>query len=312
MNETKPILSPCRSCKKMVCRTHGRDCYNVRDDSKDVYLGSKEILANAKAASALVDNGRAGQLNRIEEIIEFCRERLFQTVGVAYCFGIKNLAMEFCQILENAGFNTVPVSCTSGAVMEREIDSQKQGDVVSCNPAGQALVLNQKKPDFVVEMGLCLGHDVIFHETLMLPFTVLMVKDRTVRHHPASLFFGYEDLNTAFLKGLDDSFAMKSPQWLFERLTEVPKLLTIIDFRSAEAFQKAHIQGSMNMLLKELPNRLSELDRHKATICVCNGSVQSAYGIMFLFSRGFGDVHNLSGGFSRWQRDGFPSEASSQ
>ena len=303
MNDPHRVSSPCRKCNNMVCRSRVRDCHNVRDESLAAYLNDANTLQTAHAASALVDNGRAGSLNRIEEIVEFCKARNYTNVGVAYCFGIKPMAMELCERLEQAGLHTVPVSCTSGAVMERQIDTSKTTDVVSCNPAGQALVLNRKKPDLVVEMGLCLGHDMIFRQLLDIPLTVLLVKDRTVAHNTASLFSSYTDANAGFIADLDESFGMKSPSWLLEQLEQMPERMTVIDLRSAAAFERSHVPGSRHMLLKELPGRVDELDRNKHIVCVCNGSVQSAYAIMFLYSRGFRNVHNLSGGFSRWERE---------
>ena len=305
MNDNRRALSPCRKCGNMVCRTRMKDCHSVRDESLEVYHGSADTLEIAHAASALVDNGRAGTLNRIEEIIEYCRERAYRHVGVAYCFGIKTLAMELCEMLEGAGLQTIPVSCTSGAVLERQIDERKTSDVVSCNPAGQALVLNRKKPDIVVEMGLCLGHDMIFHQTLDAPLTVLLVKDRTVGHHTASLFSNHTDSNAAFINSLDDSFGMKPPSWLAEQIESAADDITVVDLRSESAFNNGHIPGSIQVLLKDLPDKVKTLDRNKTVVCVCNGSVQSAYAIMFLYSRGFRHLANLSGGFSRWQREGF-------
>ncbi|MBN2716657.1 MAG: DUF1847 domain-containing protein [Deltaproteobacteria bacterium] len=296
----------------MVCRTHARDCHDVHDASVSVYHNSAEMRTIAQSASALVDNGRAGTLNRIEEIIEYCYSRKYSTVGVAYCFGLKDLAIEFCEMLEAAGLTVAPVSCTSGAVLERQIDPSKSNDAVSCNPVGQALVLNRTKPDIVVEMGLCLGHDMIFRQTLDIPLTVLVVKDRTVAHHTASLFSSYVDANTSFIQNLDDSFAMKSPNWLREQIDTNSGNMEIVDLRSSAAYEKNHIPGSINIPLRVLPLHAGSLNLRKHIVCVCNGSVQSAYAIMFLYSRGFRNVHNLSGGFSGWEREGFGTTSSIQ
>ncbi|HAR64215.1 MAG: hypothetical protein DKM50_09515 [Candidatus Margulisiibacteriota bacterium] len=49
---------------------------------------------------------------------------------------------------------------------------------------GQAGAINKDDVAFVLEMGLCLGHEVLFHQHLKKPFTVFIVKDRVDGHDP--------------------------------------------------------------------------------------------------------------------------------
>lgn len=63
-------------------------------------------------------------------------------------------------------------------------------DAVACNPIGQAQTLNDGQCQFVIEMGLCLGHDVLFHQHIKKPYTVLAVKDRVYRHDPLGFLEG--------------------------------------------------------------------------------------------------------------------------
>lgn len=179
--------TPCDACKEMRCRNKSDDCYGVKDHSREVY-SEKETFNTALAASELIDNGRAGTLSRVEEVLEYCKIRQFKRIGIAYCFGLTKIAKAFAALLEKDGFNALPVACTAGGVKEKEIDRRKTVETVSCNPAGQALVMNRLKPDLVVEIGLCLGHDIIFHQNLEVPHTVLIVKDRVYGHAPASFF----------------------------------------------------------------------------------------------------------------------------
>jgi len=53
---------------------------------------------------------------------------------------------------------------------------------LSCNPAGQALYLAEKKTELNIMMGLCLGHDMIFNAKSEAPVTPLIVKDRKLKH----------------------------------------------------------------------------------------------------------------------------------
>lgn len=172
----------CLDCKNKSCKTQGADCFGLHDASLEIYKG-EGVLDSVKSSSTLVDNGRAGQLSRFQEVIEFCKLQGYKKIGLAYCFGMEDLADEVREKMTSQGLNILPARCTMGGVKESEINSEKTNDVISCNPAGQATFLNERA-DFVVEMGLCLGHDVIFHKELTVPFTVLIVKDRVYNHNP--------------------------------------------------------------------------------------------------------------------------------
>jgi len=93
--------------------------------------------------------------------------------------------------------------------------------------------------------------------------------------------------------------------WLVE---PAPPLL--VDVRAEAAFLASHVPGSLNVPLRTLPDRYRELlpDRKRRVVFVCQGSVQSAYALAFLASRGYREVYNLSGGFSRWTGQGHPVE----
>ena len=126
-----------------------------------------------------------------QELIEFCHSQNYSHIGLAYCFGMESLAGEIREKMQAEGLNIIPARCSMGGVKEREIDREKATESYSCNPAGQAAFLNERA-DFVIEMGLCLGHDVIFHQELKVPFTVLLVKDRVYGHAPLEGIRNYQ------------------------------------------------------------------------------------------------------------------------
>ena len=206
--------------------------------------------------------------------------------------------------MKAAGQNVRSYRCTINGIRENEVH-ESLGSAVGCNPVGQALSINQEEIDFVVEMGLCLGHDVLFHETLKVPYTVFMVKDRVFNHNPALAFPTYSDRNSDFLAKMDSSFKIKGHDWLKERIKEADPP-AIVDVRAESAYQSGSIPGSINLPLNTLPEKYAEVlgpPGEREIVCVCNGSVQSAYAIMFLYSRGYTQVYNLSGGYSRWSRE---------
>jgi uncharacterized metal-binding protein len=172
----------CLDCTSKSCRKKGADCYGLKEKSLDVY-SEADTLNTVRSSGRLVDDGRAGTLSRFQEVIEFCTLQGYKKIGLAYCFGLESLALDIREKMAASGLSLVPARCSMGGVGERDIDPDKTKDVVSCNPAGQALFLNENA-DFVIEVGLCLGHDVIFHQELSVPFTVLLVKDRVYGHNP--------------------------------------------------------------------------------------------------------------------------------
>ncbi len=178
----------CLDCKSKSCKMKGTDCFDVKSISHEIYARD-EVNSLIKNSSKLVDGGRAGELSRFQEVIEFCQLQNYRNVGLAYCFGLESLALDIREKMVAAGVGVIPARCTMGGIKEREIDENKETEAISCNPAGQAHFLNQRA-DFVIELGLCLGHDVVFHNELTVPFTVLLVKDRVYNHAPLK---GIED-----------------------------------------------------------------------------------------------------------------------
>lgn len=180
----------CLDCSAKACQKNGADCFGLHEISREIY-NRKDVNSMLKNSSKLVDNGRAGELSRFQEVVEFCLLQGYQNIGMAYCFGLEDIAHEVRDKMVGAGLGVVPARCTMGGVKEKHIDSEKETDAISCNPAGQARFLNERA-DFVIELGLCLGHDVLFHQELTVPFTVLLVKDRVYEHAPIKGIHNYE------------------------------------------------------------------------------------------------------------------------
>ena len=72
----------------------------------------------------------------------------------------------------------------------------------------------------------------------------------------------------------------------------------VIDFRNKMVFAKSRIKSSINIDIKNLSEVFKVIDKNREIIAVCNGSIQSAYAIYYLYLMGFDKVYNLSGGFS--------------
>lgn len=82
----------------------------------------------------------------------------------------------------------------------------------------------------------------------------------------------------------------------------------IVDVRDPAAFAAGHMRDAKNIPLKELPNRISELDKFKSrtVIAVCQAGVQSAKAATQLKKAGFNEVVSLNGGLAAWRAQGLP------
>jgi rhodanese-related sulfurtransferase len=82
----------------------------------------------------------------------------------------------------------------------------------------------------------------------------------------------------------------------------------VLDVREPAQFAAGHVRDAKNIPLKELPNRISELDKFKAknVIVTCQSGMQSAKATTQLKKAGFNEVVSLSGGLAAWQAQGMP------
>lgn len=172
----------CLNCNAKSCKSQAKDCNDGKENALAAYSkdGFSPLYANA---DKLVSDGRAGTLSRIDEIAEFAKEQGYKEIGLAYCFGIEDLSKAAADFFKRKGLKVSSYRCTLNGIKAPEINDSLNGGV-NCNPAGQAQALNEGSAELIVEMGLCLGHDIIFHQILKKPFTVLIVKDRVHNHDP--------------------------------------------------------------------------------------------------------------------------------
>lgn len=175
----------CIKCTVKSCRIT-ESCKSQKFDSNqlmEVYHEA-ENQKIVQAAALLVDQGRAGTLSRMQEVIEFSKEMKFTKIGLAYCYGMESLATNVAIIFRENGFKVVPVSCTTGGFRQDEVNKNSSNNKVSCNPVAQAEQLNHEAVDLTLAIGLCLGHDMLFQKQINSLVSTLIVKDRVYSHNP--------------------------------------------------------------------------------------------------------------------------------
>ncbi|MBI9034541.1 MAG: DUF1847 domain-containing protein [Bacteroidales bacterium] len=134
----------------------------------------------------LAEDSLNPKIDRVEEIIEYCREAGINRIGIANCTAFNKEAEVLEGILLENGFTVDKAHCKLGRIPFSDLVQGYKG--ISCNPAGQADYLADKNTELNIMMGLCLGHDMIFNSKSKAPVTPLVVKDRKYNHHTLNVF----------------------------------------------------------------------------------------------------------------------------
>jgi len=82
--------------------------------------------------------------------------------------------------------------------------------------------------------------------------------------------------------------------------------LVLIDVRTDREVERGLIPGALHIPLHLLPARLQEIGPGCPVVIYCQSGVRSAQASVFLADNGWGQVYNLTGGFSGWVARGFP------
>lgn len=81
----------------------------------------------------------------------------------------------------------------------------------------------------------------------------------------------------------------------------------LLDVREQHEFDICRIAGATLIPMREVPQRLAEVPTDVPVVCICHHGGRSMQVAMFLASRGFDNVINLTGGVHRWAQDVDPA-----
>lgn len=147
------------------------------------------------AEAARTEAAGYGRQTRVEEIMAFARRIGVEHIGVAFCVGLYREARLFVDILEHHGFQVSSACCKVGAIPKEDIGLADHEKIRpgqhenTCNPGGQARLLDAAGCGLHVLVGLCVGHDSIFFQAAKAPVTVLVAKDRVLGHNPVAALY---------------------------------------------------------------------------------------------------------------------------
>lgn len=155
----------------------------TRDATPYVGVDIHAVMVDADATPFAPDGSLR---NRVEELLAFSKARGFRRIGIAFCVSLPKESQKLGRMIRQAGMESELVCCRVGAIDYGEVGLVKahpEKFAATCNPMAQARLLNERKVDLVVQIGLCIGHDLILQRECDAPVTTLVVKDRALDHH---------------------------------------------------------------------------------------------------------------------------------
>ena len=185
----KKTIPHCAACQTITCRS-GQDCFG--DADRQVGLYDDPQIARLHRAASAIEARHYCQEPRIREIMLFAKELGLCKLGLAFCVGLATEAEIIAEILGRE-FEIVSICCKQCGISKKQfgleqIDPDKDPEVM-CNPAGQAIMLNEAGTELNILCGLCVGHDAIFSMKSQAPVTTLIVKDRVLAHNPIGAIY---------------------------------------------------------------------------------------------------------------------------
>ena len=197
------MQSACAECKVFACSSGRLDALPANCPmraAEGMITDTRPLLADPAIsklarASALVEAEGYCRWTRVEEVMEFARRLGVSRLGVAFCVGLKEEARLLNRVLVANGFEVVSVACKTGSIPKEEIGIADEEKVrpgtyeATCNPIGQARVLNEAETGLNLIVGLCVGHDSLFIKHSQAPVTCLIAKDRVLAHNPVGALY---------------------------------------------------------------------------------------------------------------------------
>lgn len=77
--------------------------------------------------------------------------------------------------------------------------------------------------------------------------------------------------------------------------------ITLLDVRTPQEHELGHIEGSLNIEVDKIRERLNEIPRDKKIIIYCGVGIRGYFAARILIQNGFENVYNLSGGYKTYE-----------
>jgi len=175
--ELSDVYVNCLYCSSKEC-LKGLKCPYIKNIEIPECNKNEEQMLNAAIDIAFEDERK---LCRMSEVVYYCLEMKYHRIGIAYCTEPSEATEILVSVLKRF-FDVIPVCCMISG-------KNRENGKPSCNPLGQAKVLNIMKTDFNIIVGLCIGADSIFIKESKAPVTTLFVKDKSLANNPIGALY---------------------------------------------------------------------------------------------------------------------------
>lgn len=118
---------------------------------------------------------------------------------------------------------------------------------------------------------------------------------------------GYE-ASAKYLETLPQGFNGIKGDVLKAKLDSGEKVF-LLDVREPGEFKSGHIEGSVNIPIREVPKSLAQLPQDKSAqiVVICAAAVRSGYVVQALDFKGYTNVKHLGAGYvAGWEKAGYP------
>ena len=129
----------------------------------------------------MIQTAKARSKSRLQELIDFAKVSGFQKLGIANCKSVQEYADRLTARLQVEGFEVYAVNCKESGLKGCDISEEIKG--ACCDPVYQARWLNEKQTDFNINVGLCLGHGLLFEKHSKAAVTTFLVKSFAHNHN---------------------------------------------------------------------------------------------------------------------------------
>jgi rhodanese-related sulfurtransferase len=78
------------------------------------------------------------------------------------------------------------------------------------------------------------------------------------------------------------------------------RAVVLLDVREPQELMLARVPAAIHIPMREIPERLHELDPGKPLVVMCHSGGRSRRVAEYLAANGFEDIYNLAGGIDAW------------
>jgi len=101
-------------------------------------------------------------------------------------------------------------------------------------------------------------------------------------------YYNFKEVDPDFLSGADKD------------------AIHVVDIRTEAEISRGVIDGAIHIPMHLLPVKAQDLPQDKPVVLYCHSGARSAQACAFMASKGFTNMHNLTGGILAWARSGKP------